>query len=107
MPRPDVLPSYGHQSFLKSLEEGNRSALLELGHACEWRRGESLFYAGARADNTIVLSARSAQDPKAAAEGAEVVLALLGPGDLLGEYSAGGDGRRSASATALDSAQDW
>jgi CRP-like cAMP-binding protein len=39
---------------------------------------------------------------KTAAEGAEVVLALVGPGDLLGEMSAVREAVRSANATALE-----
>jgi len=90
---------------MASLEERDRAPLLELGHRREWQRGEALFYAIDRADSAIVLSAGLVKIHKTTADGAEVVLGLSGPGDLLGEISAVGDASRSASATALESAR--
>lgn len=98
-----VVTGYARQSFMESLEERDRSALLEVGHAREWQRGEVLFHAGDPADSAIVLTTGLLKVHKTTAEGDEVVLALCGPGDLLGEISAVGDGLRSASATALAS----
>jgi CRP-like cAMP-binding protein len=62
-----------------------------------------LFYAGDRADSVIVLIAGLLKIHKTTAGGNEVLLGLSGPGDLLGEISAVGEGVRSASATALGS----
>ncbi len=98
-----MVASYARQSFMDSLEERERVALFELGHGREWQRGEVLFYAGDRADSAIVLTAGHLKVHKTTTEGEEVLLGLCGPGDLLGEISAVGDGRRSASATALGS----
>jgi CRP/FNR family cyclic AMP-dependent transcriptional regulator len=95
--------AYPPQSFLGSLDDSDRVALLELGHPRQWKRGESLFHAGDRADSAMVLTAGLLKIHKTTADGGEVVLGLSGPGDLLGEISAVGEGRRSASATALDS----
>lgn len=95
--------NYARQSFMESLEEHDRAALLELGHRRTWQRGEVLFYAGDRADSAIVLTEGLLKIHKATGDGAEVVLALLGPGDLLGEVLALGDALRSATATALTS----
>jgi CRP-like cAMP-binding protein len=88
---------------MESLEEADRAALLELGHGRQWQRGEALFYTGDRADSAIVLTAGLLNIHKTTSDGAEVVLGLSGPGDLLGEMSAVGDAMRSASATALNS----
>jgi CRP-like cAMP-binding protein len=90
---------------MESLVESDRAALLELGHPRQWQRGEALFHAGDRADTAIVITAGLLKIHKTTAEGAEVVLGLLGPGDLLGEMSAVGEARRSAGATALEPAQ--
>ena len=93
---------YATQSLLGSLIETDRAELLSLGHRREWDRGDVLFHAGDRADSAIVLVAGLVKVHKVAADGADVVLTLVGPGDLLGEISAVRDGVRSASATALD-----
>lgn len=99
---PLTATSYAPQSFMESLEESDRAALLELGNHREWQRGEPLFHAGDRADSAIVLVGGRLKIHKTTADGSEVVLALSGPGDLVGEISAVGDAVRSASATALD-----
>jgi CRP/FNR family cyclic AMP-dependent transcriptional regulator len=96
-------PRYATESFVSSLLDGDREALLSLGHDREWQRGDVLFHAGDRADSAIVVLAGLVKVHKVAPDGADVVLALLGPGDLLGEISAVRDAGRSASATALDS----
>ena len=87
---------------MESLTEHDRSSLLALGHRRQWQRGEALFHADDRADSAIVLVAGLLKIHKMTAEGTEVVLGLSGPGDLLGEISAVGDAKRSASATSLD-----
>lgn len=61
--------------------------------------------AGDRIDSATVLLSGSVKVHKTAVEGAEVVLALLGPGDLLGEMSAVREAARSADATALEDAE--
>jgi CRP-like cAMP-binding protein len=88
---------------MDSLEEGDRAALMKLGHQQEWPRGTTLFQAGSRADSAILLTAGLIKIHKSTAGGSEVVLGLSGPGDLLGEITAAGHMQRSASATALDS----
>lgn len=88
---------------MESLQEPDRAALLAVGHRREWRRGEVLLHAGDRANSAIVLEAGLVKIHKLAAGGADVVLALSGPGDLLGEVSAVRDAVRSATATAVDS----
>lgn len=101
--RPIGASSYAPQSFMGSLDAGARSALLELGHRRTWQRGDLLFHTGERATSAVVLTAGALKIHKVTPDGTEVVLALLGPGDLLGEISAVEDSLRSASATALDS----
>lgn len=88
---------------MESLLDSDRSALQELGHHREWRHGEILVHAGDRVDSAIVIEAGLVKIHKIAAGGADVVLALSGPGDLLGEISAVRDATRSASVTAVDS----
>ena len=90
------------RSFLDLLLDQERGALLAAGWAREWQSGEMLVRAGDRADSATVLLSGSVKVHKTAAEGAEVVLAVLGAGDLLGEMSALRETVRSADATALE-----
>jgi len=93
---------YAKQSFLESLSEPERRALLEIGHRRRWQRGDVLVHAGDRADSAIVVLSGLVKIHKLAAEGADVLLALCGPGDLLGEIGAVREAVRAASATAVD-----
>jgi CRP/FNR family transcriptional regulator, cyclic AMP receptor protein len=90
------------RSFLELLLDQERDALLRAGPARRWGSGEMLVRAGDPAESATVLLSGSVKVHKTAAEGAEVVLALLGAGDLLGEMSAFPDAVRSADATALE-----
>ena len=90
------------RSFLDSLLEPERAALLAAGHTRRWQRGELLVRAGDRVDSATVLLGGSVKVHKTTTEGADVVLALLGPGDFLGEMSAVREAVRSANATALE-----
>lgn len=92
---------FARQSFLESLPEAERAALLAVGRRRDWERGEVLVHDGDRADSAIVLIEGLVKIHKLAADGAEVVLGVSGPGDLLGEISAIRDAVRSASLTAV------
>lgn len=97
--------SYARQSFMESLEQRDRDALLALGRRRRWQRDEALFYAEDRVDSAIIITAGLLKIHRITASGAEVVLGLSGPGDLLGEISALGEAVRSATATALEPAE--
>ena len=90
---------------MESLEDADRAALLGIGRGREWGRGELLFHAGDPVDSAILVTAGLIKIHKTTADGAEVVLGLSGPGDLLGEISAVRDAVRSASASALGSVE--
>jgi CRP/FNR family transcriptional regulator, cyclic AMP receptor protein len=97
--------AYARNSFLESLPGTDRAALLEIGRRREWQKGEALVHARDRANSAIVLVGGLVKIHKIAAEGADVLLALCGPGDLLGEITAVRDAVRSASATAVTPVQ--
>jgi CRP/FNR family transcriptional regulator, cyclic AMP receptor protein len=88
-------------SFLASLADPDREALLANGHRREWPRGGVLVRIGDRADTAIVLLGGLVKIHKPGTLGEEVILGMCGPGDLLGEISAVRDAVRSATATAL------
>jgi CRP-like cAMP-binding protein len=97
------VPDFSHasRSFMDALTDSDRIALQAAGHRRSWAAGEAIIRAGDRADSTLVLLEGLVKIHRLAADGADVVLNLSGPGDLLGEVSAVGQDRRSASATAL------
>jgi CRP/FNR family cyclic AMP-dependent transcriptional regulator len=89
-------------TFLQSLLESERAALLATGRARTWQPAEMLVRRGDKADSAIVLLAGLVKI-HTSVEGAEVLLGLSGPGDLLGEATAtAGAAVRSATATALE-----
>lgn len=90
------------RSFFDLLLEPERAAVLDAGRVRRWEAREVVVRAGDRADSAIVLLGGSVKVHKTAGGGAEVVLALLGAGDLLGEMSAVRDAVRSADVTALE-----
>jgi CRP/FNR family cyclic AMP-dependent transcriptional regulator len=92
-------------TFLQSLLEPERAALLETGRAKRWEPTEMLVRRGDRAVSAIVLLAGLAKIHTSVA-GAEVFLGLSGPGDLLGEATAAfRDAVRSATVTALETVE--
>ncbi len=93
---------FAQQSFMGSLSDLDREALIAAGRRREWAAGDVLMRDGDRADSAIVLLHGLAKIHKTTTEGLDVVLGLCGPGDLLGEISAVREAVRSANVTALD-----
>jgi CRP/FNR family transcriptional regulator, cyclic AMP receptor protein len=89
------------KAFLESLSDGDRRALLSLGHRREWAPGGVLIRTGEPGDSAIVLLAGLVKIHKMATEGEEVLFAINGAGDLLGEISTIRVAQRSATVTAL------
>jgi CRP/FNR family transcriptional regulator, cyclic AMP receptor protein len=92
-------------TFLQSLPEAERAALLGSGRAKRWEAGEAIARKGDRADSAIVLLAGLVKIHMTTVDGGEVVLAFPGPGDLLGEFGAVRDAVRSANATAMEAVE--
>jgi CRP-like cAMP-binding protein len=67
-----------------------------------WRRGAVIFQEGDRSDSVIVLLSGRVKASSHTAGGTEVVLAVRGPGALLGELSAIDGQPRSATVQALE-----
>ena len=91
-------------SLLAMLDPPDRAALLRLGRPRHYRRGVHIIVQGDHSDTvSIVLNGRvkvTLDTP----EGHEIVLAVLGAGDLLGEFEAVDDqpGPRTAGNVALE-----
>jgi CRP-like cAMP-binding protein len=84
------------------LADDERTALEVVGSLWQWRRGEVILREGERFDWVVVLRIGRVKVASNTAGGNEVVLALRGPGALLGELSAIGRVPVSASVTALE-----
>ena len=65
------------------------------------RRGASLFFEGDRAHDVLLLCSGQVKVTRVSSDGREVVLDVVGPGDILGELSAIDGDVRSATATTL------
>jgi CRP/FNR family transcriptional regulator, cyclic AMP receptor protein len=92
----------GEPVFLDSLTPAESAALESRGIRRTYLRGHALFHEHGTPDRVHVLLSGFVKLSRLSDDGREVILAIRGPGDLLGEQSAI-DGRpRSATATALD-----
>lgn len=83
----------GHEILASALRQGGRIV--------EFRRGQALFVAGDLADRVFLIEQGYALVSCTAVSGREIVLAVSGPGDVVGELSALDREPRSATAVAL------
>jgi CRP-like cAMP-binding protein len=88
--------------FAAVLEPGDLEALTAWGHARSFSRGSTLFNEGENADHVLIVQSGRVKVSSFTADGKEVVLAVRGPGELLGELSAIDGEPRSATASALE-----
>ncbi|MFD4457480.1 Crp/Fnr family transcriptional regulator [Nocardia sp. NPDC058480] len=78
-----------------------RDALLEVGIRRQWPAGTVLMHEGERSEHVVVIEVGRVKVTSAAASGKQALLAIRGPGDLIGEFSAIDGRARSATVTAL------
>lgn len=91
-------------TFFDDLAPADRAALAEAGTARHYRKGEPLFIAGDAGGFVVLIIAGRVKVTAPAPTGAEAVLSLRGPGDLVGELSALADApdERVATVVALE-----
>ncbi|MPV48958.1 MULTISPECIES: Crp/Fnr family transcriptional regulator [unclassified Pseudactinotalea] len=82
----------GDQSYLAVRERMQEST---------YRRGEEIFREGSPGDRLYIIGAGKVKLGHTAPDGREHLLAILGPGEILGEVSLYDPGPRTATATAL------
>jgi len=100
----DSGPEAVRREFLDLLTEPERAELLRRGRPRRWAADSVVFGEGDRSDWVLVLRSGRVKVSSFTARGVEVLLAVRGPGALLGELAAI-DGRpRSATVTALGAA---
>lgn len=88
--------------FLAGLTDRDAADLLGCGVRRRWPRNATLFHQGDRSDWVAVLLTGHAKVASRTAEGTEVVLAIRGPGALLGELAAITGSERSATISTLE-----
>lgn len=92
----------GEPVFSDSLTPAELAAVESTGIRRTYAHGQALFHEHGAPDRVLVLLSGFVKLSRVSEDGREVILAIRGPGDLIGEQSAI-DGRpRSATATALD-----
>lgn len=89
-------------SLLRSLPEGDLEALAAASRLRTFRRGQIVFTAGDPGDTLIVVISGRIKVVVRSADGGELTLTIIGPGDVLGELSVADGGPRSADAETLD-----
>jgi CRP/FNR family cyclic AMP-dependent transcriptional regulator len=96
------MPEAGHEEFLAQLDPADQAALVEHGMQRRWPTGASLFLEGEKSASVLVVVTGRVKVFSLTEHGEEVVLAVRGPGALLGELSAVDGAPRSASVAALE-----
>ncbi|MEU9890778.1 Crp/Fnr family transcriptional regulator [Sphaerisporangium sp. NPDC051011] len=95
-------PSPEPGEFLSLLTADEIADLTAAGRTRRWDRGATVMTEGDTADWVLVLTSGRVKVSSHTAGGTEVVLAIRGPGALLGEMSGISDEPRSGTVTALE-----
>jgi CRP-like cAMP-binding protein len=90
------------ESFIAALDATERDALLRYGRKRHFNRANSLITAGTVSDSVLVILEGRVKLSFFTDAGDEVLLAIRGPGDLIGDLSALDEKPHSATATALE-----
>jgi CRP-like cAMP-binding protein len=93
------------RAFLDALTETEAEGLRSIGRRRAYGANVTLFHQGDEAGPVVVLLTGRAKIVSLSAAGREVIVAVRGPGDLLGELSAIDGEPRSATVTTLESVE--
>jgi CRP/FNR family transcriptional regulator, cyclic AMP receptor protein len=97
-----VTHDHALQGPLSVLDDADQAALLDVARARRYDAGDVIVRQGARTREVHVLLEGRAAVVRTTPEGREVLLALRGPGDTLGELAAFDPAPRLATVTALE-----
>jgi CRP-like cAMP-binding protein len=91
-------------AFLDMLDPDDRAALLRAGRPQRYRAGTPIILQGDRSDTLFVIRSGSVKVTLATFDGHEILLTVLGPGEVFGEFEAidRNGGPRDASVVALE-----
>ena len=90
-----------HAPLFSELDDESMTAMLAMMGQTRLRRGEVLFHEGDAADRLYAVVDGKVKLSRAAANGQDSLLAILGPGQVFGELSLFDPGRRSSTVTAV------
>ena len=90
-----------NDTFWFALNDAQRKKLLKVARPCVYSTRSSLMYQGEESDHVIVIEDGWVKVTATTKGGHEVLLAVRGPGDLIGEGALLGSGRPSATIKAL------
>ena len=97
-----VAETVEYRSFLGMLDPADRAALLRLGGSKRFRAGARIIVQGDHSDTVFLVLSGLVEVALDTADGREIVLSVLGPGDLLGEFEVlEGGSTRTAGNVAL------
>lgn len=88
-------------NFWFALSDEQRARLREVARPCVYSARSSLMYQGEESDHVIVIESGWVKATTTTVGGHEVLLAVRGPGDLIGESALLGSGRPSVTTKAL------
>jgi CRP/FNR family cyclic AMP-dependent transcriptional regulator len=88
--------------FARALQGNEQESLVRRGTRRRFPRGAHLFFEGERSDHVTLIVSGRVKIAYVTRDGKEVVLAIRGAGELLGELSAIDGEPRSAEATAIE-----
>jgi CRP-like cAMP-binding protein len=100
----DVAEALGESQIFGALLEDELAALVRLGTLVRYPAGRTIFAKGDRGDGLLVVLEGRIKVSSPAADGRELVLTFLGPGQVLGEIAALDGKPRTLSAAALEPA---
>ncbi|USR79320.1 Crp/Fnr family transcriptional regulator [Arcanobacterium pinnipediorum] len=90
-----------HVELFRELDEADRADLLALMSETTLKRGESLFHEGDSGDRLYVVTDGKVKLSHTADDGRENLIAVLGPGEIIGELTLFDLGARSSTVTAI------
>jgi CRP-like cAMP-binding protein len=103
--REDMRAVLARHFLLKHLEESELDQLLKFAKLRRARPGEVLFQKGDPGDGLLGIMTGRIKISTISAEGKEIVLNILGPGELFGEIALIDGKDRSADATVMETAE--
>ena len=86
---------------------GDAEALAAKLHPVTLKRGQALFHQGEPGDRLYIVGKGKVKLARRTADGREILLALAGPGEMLGELTMFDPGPRAATATAVSTCEAY
>lgn len=96
-----VRPILARAGFFDGVDPDAVAGLMQTLRRVSFTRGHTIFLEGASGDTAYIIVAGKVKVGSCAADGRENLLAVLGPGDLLGELSVFDPSARTSTATAV------